>query len=62
MDIYRNGNSINNIFFNSIMGGEEIIKTLRSIREDVSNVDLKKAMLKIDYLIDDIYMYKSQSL
>ncbi len=44
------------------MGGEEIIKTLRSIREDVSNVDLKKAILKIDYLIDDIYMYKSQSL
>jgi|TARA_B100001094_G_C17670481_1_gene548511 hypothetical protein len=44
------------------MSGTEIIERLKEVRKDVSNVELKQAMLKIDYLIDDIYMYKSQSL
>lgn len=44
------------------MDGKEIIKRLKEIRKDVSNVDLRQAMLKIDYLMDDIYMYKDNSL
>ncbi|MDC0539893.1 hypothetical protein OAO15_00120 [bacterium] len=44
------------------MQGKEIIERLKDIKKDVLNVESKKAMLKIDYLIDDIYMYKSQSL
>tara|TARA_R110001632_G_scaffold40994_4_gene102868 strand:- start:2160 stop:2294 length:135 start_codon:yes stop_codon:yes gene_type:complete len=44
------------------MQGKEIIERLREIKKDVLNVDQKKAMSKIDYLIDDIYMYKNHSL
>tara|TARA_R110002153_G_scaffold2326_1_gene11366 strand:+ start:459 stop:593 length:135 start_codon:yes stop_codon:yes gene_type:complete len=44
------------------MGGNEIIKRLKDVRQDVSNVELKQAMLKIDYIIDDIFMYKNNSL
>ena len=44
------------------MDGKEIIKRLKEIRVDVSNVNLRQAMLKIDYLMDDIYMYKDNSL
>ena len=41
------------------MSGEEIIKRLKVIKQDVWNVDLKDANIKIDYLIDDIFMYKN---
>jgi hypothetical protein len=44
------------------MSGTEIIERLKNVRTDVSNVELKQAMLKIDYLIDDIFMYKNNSL
>jgi len=44
------------------MSGEEIIKRLKVIKQDVWNVDLKDANIKIDYLIDDIFMYKNNSL
>jgi hypothetical protein len=44
------------------MQGKEIIERLREIKKEVLNVDQKKAMNKIDYLIDDIYMYKNHSL
>ena len=44
------------------MSGEEIIERLKFIRENVSNVNLPKAMQDIDYLIDDIFMYKSNCL
>ena len=44
------------------MDGNEIIKRLKDVRQDVSNVKLKQAMLKIDYIIDDIFMYKNNSL
>jgi|TARA_R110000796_G_scaffold144074_3_gene260784 hypothetical protein len=44
------------------MDGNEIIKRLKDVRQDVSNVELKQAMLKIDYIIDDIFMYKNNSL
>jgi len=44
------------------MDGNEIISRLKDVRQDVSNVELKQAMLKIDYIIDDIFMYKNNSL
>ena len=44
------------------MQGIEIIERLRDIKKDVLNVDSKDAMRKIDYLIDDIYLYRQQSL
>lgn len=44
------------------MRGTEIIERLRDIKKDVLNVESKEAMKKIDYLIDDIYMYKQHSL
>jgi hypothetical protein len=44
------------------MDGKEIIKRLKEIRVDVLNVNLRQAMLKIDYLMDDIFMYKDNSL
>ena len=44
------------------MDGNEIISRLKDVRQDVSNVELKQAMQKIDYTIDDIFMYKNNSL
>ena len=44
------------------MSGEEIIARLKDVREEVSNVNLPQAMKKIDYIIDDIFMYKNNSL
>ncbi len=44
------------------MDGNEIIERLKDIRKDVLNVNLKSAMKKIDYLEDDIFMYKNNSL
>jgi len=54
--------SLDNTFFYKFMSGTEIIERLKNVRTDVSNVELKQAMLKIDYLIDDIFMYKNNSL
>jgi len=44
------------------MDGNEIIKRLKDIKQDVWNIEPKKANQKIDYLIDDIFMYKNNSL
>ena len=44
------------------MSGIEIIKRLKEIREETSNVNLPQAIQKIDYIIDDIFMYKNNSL
>ena len=44
------------------MDGNEIISRLKDVKQDVSNVELKQAMQKIDYIIDDIFMYKNNSL
>jgi len=43
------------------MQGEEIIKNLKQIKELIKEAP-QLAMLRIDFLIDDIYMYKKQSL
>ena len=44
------------------MSGVEIIERLKGIKENVLNVNLPKAMQDIDYLVDDIFMYKNNSL
>lgn len=44
------------------MSGVEIIERLKVIRENVSNVNLPEAIQGIDYLVDDIFMYKNNSL
>ena len=44
------------------MDGKEIIRRLKDIKQDVWNIEPKKANQKIDYLIDDIFMYKENSL
>ena len=44
------------------MGGEEIIKSLRQIIELIDSECPEMAKLRIGYLIDDIYMYKNNSL
>lgn len=44
------------------MSGEEIIERLKVIKKDIWNVELKDANKKIDYLIDDIFMYKNNCL
>mgnify|MGYP001159765097 FL=1 len=44
------------------MGGEEIIKNLKQIIELIDSDCPEMAKLRIGYLIDDIYMYKNNSL
>ena len=44
------------------MSGDEIIERLKDIKKDVWAIEPKKANQKIDYLIDDIFMYKNNSL
>ena len=44
------------------MDGVEIIERLKIIRKEISNVNTNKAIKKLDYLIDDIFMYKNNSL
>ncbi len=44
------------------MQGNEIIERLKEVKQLVWNVELKEANTKIDYIIDDIYMYRNNSL
>jgi hypothetical protein len=44
------------------MSGEEIIEKLKQIKELVNDDCPKMASERIDYLIDDIFMYKTNSL
>ena len=44
------------------MSGEEIIKNLKQIKELVNDDCPKMASSRIDWLIDDIYMYKNNCL
>ena len=44
------------------MDGKEIIKRLNKIIKLIDNNDIKQAKLNINYIIDDIYMYKSNVL
>lgn len=44
------------------MGGDEIIKSLKQIIELIDNDSHVMAKQQINYLIDDIYMYKNNVL
>ena len=44
------------------MSGEEIIKNLKQIKELIDNDCPRMASERINYLIDDIFMYKTNSL
>ena len=44
------------------MQGEEIIKNLEQIKQLIKEDAPQIAMMRIDFLIDDIFMYKKNSL
>lgn len=44
------------------MQGEEIIKQLKQIKKLIKEEAPQIAMMRIDLLIDDIFMYKKNSL
>jgi hypothetical protein len=44
------------------MQGEEIIKQLKQIKKLIKEEAPQIAMMRIDFLIDDIFMYKKNSL
>ena len=44
------------------MGGQEIIDRLKVVKELIDANNLKQAQLNINYIVDDIYIYKNNSL
>lgn len=44
------------------MSGEEIIKRLKKVKTLISKDDIKQAQLDINYIIDDIFLYRNNSL
>ena len=44
------------------MSGEEIIDRLKKVKKLINEENIKQAQLNINYIIDDIFMYKSNSL
>lgn len=44
------------------MSGEDIIERLNVIKVLIDEGDIKNAQLKINYIIDDIFMYKNNCL
>ena len=44
------------------MQGEEIIKNLKQIKQLIKEDAPQIAMMRIDFLIDDIFMYKKNCL
>tara|TARA_B100001769_G_C21828149_1_gene449852 strand:- start:269 stop:403 length:135 start_codon:yes stop_codon:yes gene_type:complete len=44
------------------MSGDEIIDRLKKIKELIKEDNIKQAQLNINYIIDDIFMYKNNSL
>jgi len=44
------------------MQGEEIIKNLEQIKQLIKEDAPQIAMMRIDFLIDDIYLYRKQCL
>jgi hypothetical protein len=44
------------------MSGQEIIERLKKVKELIDNGDIKQAHLNINYIVDDIFMYKNNSL
>ena len=44
------------------MSGQEIIDRLKKIKKLIDDNNTKQAQLNINYIIDDIYLYKNNSL
>ena len=44
------------------MSGQEIIDRLKIVKELIDANNIKQAQLNINYIVDDIYMYKNNSL
>ena len=44
------------------MSGDEIIDRLNKVKELIKEDNIKQAQLNINYIIDDIFMYKNNSL
>tara|TARA_Y100000114_G_scaffold152195_1_gene170157 strand:+ start:461 stop:595 length:135 start_codon:yes stop_codon:yes gene_type:complete len=44
------------------MSGDEIIDRLKKVKELIKEDNIKQAQLNINYIIDDIFMYKNNSL
>ena len=44
------------------MSGEDIIKRLEKVKKLIDKEEIKQAKLNINYIIDDIYMYKQNCL
>jgi|TARA_A100001011_G_C14183437_1_gene787919 hypothetical protein len=44
------------------MSGDEIIDRLKKVKELIKEDSIKQAQLNINYIIDDIFMYKNNSL
>ena len=44
------------------MSGDEIIVRLKKVKELIKENNIKQAQLNINYIIDDIFMYKINSL
>ena len=44
------------------MSGDEIIDRLKKVKELIKEDNIKQALLHINYIIDDIFMYKNNSL
>ena len=41
---------------------KELIERLKKVKELIDNGDIKQAHLNINYIVDDIFMYKNNSL
>ena len=44
------------------MSGDEIIERLKKVKELIDEDNLKQAKLNINYIVDDIFMYKINCL
>ena len=44
------------------MSGQEIIERLKKVKKLIKEGNLKEAILRINYIEDDIYLYKNNSL
>jgi|11_taG_2_1085331.scaffolds.fasta_scaffold00033_8 hypothetical protein len=44
------------------MDGEEIIERLKKVKVLITKENINSAQLEINYLIDDLYLYRKQCL
>ena len=44
------------------MSGDEIIDRLKKVKELIKEDNIKQAQLNINYIIDDIFMFKNNSI